>query len=243
MTTPSRGERLRTLIEDTRKVLLEVWEGLPPVQQEARGEIDHWAPKDHLAHVAFWDARTLARLKHILGGPAPEALEGHFQETNERVFREHATRPASEIISCLETVYEDLLTALDRLPDETLEDRQRFPWTAGRPLWQSLVFTPVYHAIHHVCDVLADQAKIEEARALQEEYAERMAALDPASSWQGTVEYNLACFYALHNLPQTALDCLATAFSQNPDLIDWSKQDPDLDSLRSHPTFQALIEG
>jgi len=70
-----------------------------------------------------------------------------------------------------------------------------------------------------------------------------MAALDPASSWQGTVEYNLACFYALHNLPQAALDCLASAFAQNPDLIDWSKQDPDLDSLRSHPTFQALIEG
>jgi adenylate cyclase len=67
-----------------------------------------------------------------------------------------------------------------------------------------------------------------------------LSSLDESETWQGNQRYNLACFYALHNRPQQAIDLLEESFAKNSALIDWSKEDSDLDSLRELPRFQAL---
>ncbi|MCJ7825220.1 MAG: hypothetical protein MUP44_09995, partial [Anaerolineales bacterium] len=59
--------------------------------------------------------------------------------------------------------------------------------------------------------------------------------------WQGSTWYNLACFYALHDKPQKALALLKTAMKRAPNLIEWSMQDVDLDSLRELPEFKAML--
>jgi hypothetical protein len=69
-----------------------------------------------------------------------------------------------------------------------------------------------------------------------------MQSLDDSDSWRGTITYNLACFYALDDQPRPALEKLGQALKLNPGLVDWSKEDSDLDSLRELPDFQALYE-
>ncbi len=73
-----------------------------------------------------------------------------------------------------------------------------------------------------------------------QEWAERALAIDPDDS---SVLYNVACVYA--NLGQTekALDCLEESITSGMGQKEWIEHDSDLDSLRSHPRFQALLEG
>ncbi len=111
----------------------------------------------------------------------------------------------------------------------------------GPPLWRNVAFTGVYHPIHHVADVYLERGDYEVAQAVQERVAEGLAALDKSDTWQGTTQYNLACFYALHDKPQRALVLLKTAMKLSPNLLEWSKQDCDLASLRELPEFQALV--
>ena len=57
------------------------------------------------------------------------------------------------------------------------------------------------------------------------------------------MRYNLACVYALSGLKDKALPALKEAFALNPGLLEWSKQDSDLNSLRQEPEFLALFSG
>jgi adenylate cyclase len=54
--------------------------------------------------------------------------------------------------------------------------------------------------------------------------------------------YNLACTFALVGESDRAIEFLERSLGlQNPQFITWAKNDSDLDSLRDHPRYQALI--
>ncbi len=71
------------------------------------------------------------------------------------------------------------------------------------------------------------------------EWAERALAADPE---EPSVLYNVACTYALLGKTDKALDCLDEAITFGFLQKEWFENDSDLDSLRSHPRFQELIE-
>ncbi len=75
------------------------------------------------------------------------------------------------------------------------------------------------------------------ARAI--ELADRVLALEPDAS---VVQYNLACLYAQCGNIEKALDCLEA--SAVPGLANrgWVEHDSDLDPLRGHPRFQAVLD-
>ncbi len=77
----------------------------------------------------------------------------------------------------------------------------------------------------------------------QEEAAKRNAARalemrpdDPA------VLYNLGCFYSLSGDLDKSIDCLERAVQHNFGLKEWFENDSDLDNVREHPRFTALME-
>ena len=53
--------------------------------------------------------------------------------------------------------------------------------------------------------------------------------------------YNVACFYAVQGHGDEAMDCLEKAIENGWRARDWLINDPDFDSLRSDPRFQALL--
>ena len=77
------------------------------------------------------------------------------------------------------------------------------------------------------------------ARATQL-YEASVAAVADWPEWYGSARYNLACFYALSGQTDKAIAELREALQLRPDLLEWSKQDTDLASLRDDPAYQAL---
>ena len=83
---------------------------------------------------------------------------------------------------------------------------------------------------------LAALGEAERAR----EWAERALLLDPDNP---NLRYNFACTLIsdLHDF-DAALDLLAPAFERiRVDVLNWAKADPDLDPIREHPRFKAML--
>jgi tetratricopeptide (TPR) repeat protein len=67
----------------------------------------------------------------------------------------------------------------------------------------------------------------------------RLVKLQPANA---TAHYNLACSLALSKRKGDALRELRHAVKLGYRDIDWMQQDPDLEPLKHHPDFQALLD-
>ncbi|MFQ5778987.1 MAG: protein kinase [Terriglobia bacterium] len=76
----------------------------------------------------------------------------------------------------------------------------------------------------------------ERARSL--EWARQALEMEPE---EPSVYYNVACVYALQGETEEALDCLQKALGLGFSQKEWIEHDSDLDSLRSHPRYQALL--
>jgi serine/threonine protein kinase/Flp pilus assembly protein TadD len=76
----------------------------------------------------------------------------------------------------------------------------------------------------------------EPARGL--EWAGRALAMDPEDA---VTLYNVACVYALQGQIEQAIDCLENALKHGFAHKEWIENDSDLNSLHSHPRFQALL--
>ena len=239
MTDSTKKDKLGKLLADVRAEEQALWDSLRDEECNATGEIDRWAPKDHLAHATFWTERLVTQLQAATGGEPPESIED-YQKTNDEVFEANKNRNWEDVLAWATDVNRQFHTALDAVSEEVLEDTTGSAGTGGRPLWQNVALS-MYHPIHHIADIYLERGDFQSAQSLQERVAEGLAALDDSDAWQGTMQYNLACFFALHDKPQQALSFLKIAFKRAPNLIEWSKQDSDLDSLRELPEFQALV--
>ena len=69
------------------------------------------------------------------------------------------------------------------------------------------------------------------------EWAEHALVLEPEDSG---VRYNVACMFAIEGVKDRAIECLQDAVRAGFAHRDWVENDPDLDSLRDDPRFQAL---
>jgi tetratricopeptide (TPR) repeat protein len=71
------------------------------------------------------------------------------------------------------------------------------------------------------------------------DWARRALAIDPEDCG---ILYNVACVYSLQGKIEEAIDCLDKAMTHADWYKRWAQHDSDLDALRSHPRFQALME-
>ena len=70
-------------------------------------------------------------------------------------------------------------------------------------------------------------------------WAKRALAIDPLD---GGVRYNVACLYSLEGMTEEAIAALEEAVRVGFGNPEWMERDPDLDPLRGHPRFEALLE-
>ena len=71
------------------------------------------------------------------------------------------------------------------------------------------------------------------------EWAKRAIAMEPDDS---AVLYNVACVYAQLGLKDSAIDCLEQAIKAGFGHWEWIEHDSDLDALRDHPRFKAVMQ-
>ena len=70
-------------------------------------------------------------------------------------------------------------------------------------------------------------------------YAERSLAIDPEDPM---LLYNVACMYASLGRTDQAISCLERAVDKGFGHKEWIDNDPDLNSIRSSPKYQSIVD-
>jgi len=126
------------------------WEGLLAQIGEDRmdkpGVQGEWSIKDIVAHLTAWRRRTVGRLEAVAKGqpePKPQwpsdlqdddAINAWFHERDR-------SRSVRDVLSESRAVFQKLTSAIEKIPEEKLDDPKSFPWMQGTPLSGAAVFS------------------------------------------------------------------------------------------------------
>ena len=211
-------------------------------ERSAVGTPDDWAIRDIYAHMVEWLHRMVDSIIIIrAGGPSPIRDEDE-NILNREIYFEYQSRTWEDMLRTLGDSRQGLLALLNELSPEELDDRERFPFFPGRPLWQSIVSDSYIHPLAHINPIYIQRGDIDYANQMSEAEARNVAELDDSPRWKALSYYNLACHYALIGDREHALENLQPSFELRPDLVPWSRQDSDLVSLHEDEGYLALIE-
>lgn len=212
-------------------------------QRMAIGAVHHWSAKDVLAHFTEWVTRLVSDLELAAQSGAPHAMppnDDHIDDANAEIYAQHQGRAWEEILAQMEDSFSAVRAYALVATDKEVNDRQPIPWREERPLWRMLVGSAVEHPLLHLGYYHIGNGNLTEAARLQETLASRLLDLDDSPAWRGAQVYNLACIQALSGEKEKALVNLAEALRLAPELIEWSKKDPDLVGLRQESAYEAI---
>ncbi len=110
-------------------------------------------------------------------------------------------------------------------------------------IWKIIIFSSYLHPIDHLGKYYANRGETFYAINLWNEASGFMEQLPATPGILGTIKYNLARFYALSGQHPEAIRILRKALKLNPKLIEQSKEEPDLSSVREQPEYKSLYSG
>jgi hypothetical protein len=235
----TKGKLLR-LLERTYEEEQTLVAKLSKEQRLASGTLEQWSTKDLIAHLAYWKQR---RAQSITAASADETSlsEAQENEINAQVFEENRNLAWEKVLANAKQAYDLLVRAVKSVPNEALGNTH-LACQEGRPLWRIMAVYGCTHPISHLAEHYHERGDSQSAMRIWEDFEGWLVQLDDSSSWRGIVQYNLACRYALSGQPAVAICRLREALQLNPDLTEWSRQDPDFTSLRDHPRYRALYQ-
>jgi tetratricopeptide (TPR) repeat protein len=212
---------------------------LTDAERNVNGALDHWSAKDLVAHMAFWRAIMVKRLLAAQRGETPPDFDNYLA-LNDQTFEASRYRTWAEVLTDSERAFDDLVAKVKEMSDDELTDPTRYEWREGEPLWTSVRGNGYDHPEAHIAQFYFDRG--ERARALEmlRTVTETTIRLDPSPQTRGTAIYNLGCFLALNGESAQAIDLVRESFGLRHDLVEFYKQDSDLNSLRDLSDFKAL---
>jgi tetratricopeptide (TPR) repeat protein len=210
-------------------------------ERAAIGTADRWSVKDVVLHIAFWKNRQVERLAAAARGETPVELE-HYEQVNARVFEDWRERSWQAVTDESERIFDALVAQVREFDPTALADPNRYEWQNGRSLLSSLVVNGFWHPESHIAQCYIDRGDMPRATRMQEQLTEQLGQYGDQLAPRGEALYNLACFYATSGQADKALALLPEALRIQPDVVEWSKEDPDLVSLHDLPAYQALYE-
>lgn len=219
---------------------VQAWlDSLPEDERAAIGTADAWAPKDTLTHMTFWQAASVGRLEAIQRGETPKTYDD-FQRYNEETFERERLRPWAEVVANAQQTTEAHIAAASAFSEDDLTDTTRQPWLEGRALWSSIAGNGFEHPMEHLGHYYRNHGDLDRAQQIMQRQSDGMLSLDGSDQSRGGVLYNQGCFWALAGQSDRAVAMIREALTLRPDLVEWSKQDSDLVTLRDRPDFQAI---
>jgi hypothetical protein len=228
MTDDSLTDALALTIEIARNAERDLFGGLDTTILERPIREGDWNPKDFQAHVTAWKARQADRFASMREGrelpppiedPEEDALNAELRaariEWDWAAIAEEADAVADRLMRELRRSDPDVLRASDRLITGTFGNG-------------------VLHTLTHVRWLLEAGVPLDRARvAVFEDDALRVlsAAAIPEVA-RATGIYDLACYHALRGSPDLARNLLRDAFRMDPELVEFSRTDEELLSIR-----------
>jgi len=212
--------------------------GLTEEQKKEGGSLNKWSVKDILSHLVFWGNHFNSQAEKARNGEKVPQVGDYFDQLNDGVLIEHMEQPFSEALIELERSFQESTAILKSFSADELNDKNKFEYLNDRTLIDNALGTLGWHVSHHISDFYVKNGQIEKAIDLQEKYTKRLRGFP---TWEANAIYNLACFFVLIGEKEKAIINLESAFLAQPDLIEWSKNDNDLDALREDTDFKALF--
>ena len=141
-----KAELLDWLQEEYQK-----WEAfidqVGPAGMDQPGVNGDWSIKDIVAHLMGWNRWLVARLR-AAGGREPEPpppWPAHLQtddEINAWIYETNHGRSVPEVLDESHQVFQQLLTAVEGLPEQVLIDPSSYlPWLEGNPFTPAGIFS------------------------------------------------------------------------------------------------------
>jgi hypothetical protein len=214
---------------------------LGETDRAAEGTPEEWAIKNALIHVALWDERMGQNLQSINAGQQPKDYSD-YDNINDKEFLEHQNDSWEAVEELIDRSQVALLEGLTLLDEDKLTRNDVLYGNQERQTWARIASTCVTHPMIHVTEHLVKKGETDRALKIVLDLSDTLEKLDEDDQWRGLLDYNRACYFALAGQKSKALDRLANALPLNPGLVEWSKQDSDLDSLRKEPEYLALYE-
>jgi hypothetical protein len=231
-----RKTRLIQLLDLSRSFQQQLIADLDPVERNANGMWEDWSVKDELAHVIAWQLNSLARIAALLHAePVPDFSD--YETINRAIYQTNRDRTLAEIAAESDRAHGDFVALVQSLSEEDLAQPARFSGQEPHVLAAQIMGNGFEHPMVHYADYYRRRGWLAKATQL---YEASVAAVTDWPEWYGLARYNLACFYALSGQVDKASAELRAALQLRPDLLEWSKQDTDLASLRDDPVYQAL---
>lgn len=204
------------------------------------GTFERWTAKDNIAHNSYWRKHHAENILAVLAGESP--IQTDDDQINERVYSQYKDQSWEEVKMLAEASLERMGAALDALSEEDLQRGDFYPWLEGRSLWREVVGNIYTHVILHLSDWHIKRGNSTRAAEMYTEMTGQLTTLDDSPDWQGTIRYNNACSFSLLGDKERAISELREALKMNPGLIEWSKEDPDFEPIRSEAGYKAIYE-
>lgn len=228
--------RLIQLLDLSRSLQQQLIGDLDPVERTANGTWENWSVKDELAHVIAWQLNSLARIAALLHAePVPDFSDYHT--INEAIYKTNHDRTLAEIAAEGDRAYADFVALIQSSSEDDLTRSLPFSEKESSSLVAQIMSNGFEHPAVHYADNYRRRGDLTKATQV---YETSVAAVTDWPEQYGVARYNLACFYALSGQADQAIGALREALRLRPDLLEWSKQDTDLVSLRQLEAYQAL---
>lgn len=238
----SLKSNLITALEQAYQHRLDFVDQLPEPERSATGAPDHWTAKDVMAHMTEWSKRQIDELDAQARGDAIPVY-GPDNDENARIYAAHRDLSWDAIRQIMVETHARCMAYVHSYDDAVLSDPALTPWGDAKPAWKRFTGNTITHSLLHLAMYESAQGRTQRAVQLADSMAGLLMGLDDSPEWRGEVFYNQACLYALAGHAEQAISKLSEALRLNSNLVEWSKQDTDLASLRGRADYQALYSG
>jgi hypothetical protein len=213
---------------------------LPESERERCGELKDWAPKEVICHMANWTGRQVDNIRRVREGGKFVAYN-NFLDLNDQEFVDDCKLNWDESVKRFRAKRQELREVVKGMDEAEMQKDLRQQEDDQRPNWQWIIFTSVDHPMIHMGEIMNKNGLGEAAGEFEQKITSvQLKLVNGDDIYHGRVLYNMACGQALSGHSAAAIDNLKKAFPLHPGLVEWSKQDTDLDSLRELPEFKAL---
>lgn len=236
--------RILELLRFAHRQEQEMMSTLSEAERSASGSADHWSAKDFLVNIMRWKELQTQKLATAVRGETPPEWrdEQVVKQINAQALEKYRDVSFQDVAREAERIFAAFMAQVESMSEEELNDPARYEWSDGEALWHETLGNGLWHPFSQMVALSMQRGSREAAVQLQDALlaAARRAGLPPETI--GVVLYNQVCFYAMHGWPEKALALLPEALRLRPTLVEWSKHDSDLDSLRADPRFQTLYQ-
>jgi len=226
------------LVNSMREAKLELDQltgNLSDLERNAEGTPDHWSTKDTIAHLGIWQSRQLDAIARIeKEGALPEY--GDIDQANLVIYNQNANKTWPEVWAQLDSAYQAALNRLEQVDEEIFKT----PIGEGSTFGRVLIGNTFIHWLDHMIHWYLDHNDQENAERLLDLEMRGLLGYDSSPNTQAVAKYNRACFFVKTCQNDKAVRLLREAFQLRPNLVDWSREDPDLLTLHGYPDYEKL---